>query len=66
MSNHGDPDLDFEALDNMAAKWLNSLPKCDSCGEPIQDDPYHEIPFSGMKFRVCDSCLSSFKKWREE
>ena len=60
-----DPLDDFYKNDYEKTKWLESLPKCDSCGEPIQDDPYHEIPFGGMNFKICDSCLKHYQKWRE-
>lgn len=38
---------------------LESLPKCDQCGEPIQDDYYYEI--NGE--RICEGCLDKYKKY---
>ena len=33
----------FLKHDREEAKWLDSLPKCDYCGEPIQDDDLFDI-----------------------
>ena len=54
----------FNKRDYELSKWEESLPKCDSCGQPIQDNPYHEIPFCGMLFKICDECLHSYLKWQ--
>lgn len=37
---------------------LESLPKCDQCGEPIQDDYYFQI--NGERF--CEDCLHKYYK----
>ena len=34
----GDPLDDFDRLDREQAKWLESLPVCERCGKPIQDE----------------------------
>lgn len=65
MSMLKDPMDDFNDNDYREMKWLESLPKCDSCGEPIQDNPYHEIPFGGMQFKICGDCLTHYQKWRD-
>ena len=49
----GDPEDDFDRLDREQAKWLESLPKCGICGEPIQDDHYYQINSDN----VCPQCL---------
>lgn len=55
----GDPNDDFNRLDREEAAWLESRPKCDICGEPIQDDHFYQI--NGDK--VCPSCLEDhFRK----
>lgn len=38
-----DPVADFNAYDRKRQEWLDSLPKCAHCGEPIQDRRYFEI-----------------------
>ena len=56
---HGDPLEDFEKLDREQAKQLDELPKCDICGEPIQDEYYYEIGGD----LVCRECLDNhFRK----
>ena len=49
----GDPEDDFDRLDREQAKWLESLPKCGICGEPIQDEHYYQINSEN----VCPECL---------
>ena len=61
-----DPVDYFERMDYEQTKALENLPTCDSCGEPIQDNPYYEIECGGMPFKVCNSCLNHYKKWRED
>lgn len=48
----GDPIRDFERHDSEQREWLEKLPKCDLCGEPIQDDYFWE--FAGDKY--CEEC----------
>lgn len=38
-----DPLSDFDRYDRQQEELLNSLPVCDCCGEPIQDDFCYEI-----------------------
>lgn len=55
----GDPLDDFDRLDRAQAKQLEALPKCDICGEPIQDDHYYQINGDN----VCPECLNDqFRK----
>ena len=54
-----DPIRDFERHDREQAKWLEKLPVCDYCGEPIQDDHYYLINGDN----VCKDCLETeFRK----
>lgn len=56
---YGDPMDDFDRLDREQAKWLESLPVCEICGQPIQDDHLYLI---NDEF-VCPACLDrEFKK----
>ena len=53
----GDPDFDFRKWDQEQQAWEDSLPKCDICGDPI-DDHVYEIE----DIRYCVSCME--KKYR--
>lgn len=54
----GDPLADFARHDREQAQWEKSLPKCDVCGEPIQDY-YYEIDGE----IICQECLDdNFRK----
>ena len=54
-----DPLDDFNRRDAEEARGLESLPHCDICGEPIQDEYYYEI--HGEK--ICPECLNDhFRK----
>ena len=48
-----DPIADFNAYDQECENWLASRPKCDWCGEHIQDDFAFEIGDD----LVCDECI---------
>jgi formylmethanofuran dehydrogenase subunit E len=48
-----DPLFDFHRRDQEEIEWLNSLPKCSECGEPIQDDCHYNI--HGKIY--CQRCL---------
>lgn len=55
----GDPLDDFNRLDREQAEYLESLPVCERCGEPIQDEYLYLI---NDEF-VCQECLDrDFKK----
>jgi formylmethanofuran dehydrogenase subunit E len=49
----GDPIRDHEEREREAQAWLDSLPVCCECGEPIQDDECYE--FDGEL--ICPDCL---------
>ena len=54
----GDPLGDFDRLDREYTKWLEGLPVCDVCGEPIQDEKY----FQKDGENICLHCLEHFMK----
>lgn len=45
----------FEAHEARQQRWLDSLPKCDHCNDPIQDEEL--IDFDG--FLLCQKCLKN-------
>lgn len=58
-----DPFADFDRWDAEQTAKLEKLPKCEECGEPIQDDCYYEI--NGEC--VCPECLdNNHKHWVED
>lgn len=59
----GDPDEDFARLDMEQARYEARLPKCDCCGEPIQDDYYWEIDGEIL----CQTCLNEqYRKFTDD
>lgn len=55
----GDPLDDFHRLDRERAEFEAKLPKCDICGQPIQDDQYYQINGDN----ICPECLDNhFRK----
>ena len=54
----GDPLDDFNRLDREQAEWERTLPVCDICDHPIQDDHYYQIGGEN----ICPDCLEYFKK----
>lgn len=54
----GDPLTDFSRLDQEQAKWLETLPVCEICDEPVQDEYYYEI----WGDVICPKCMDHFKK----
>lgn len=51
-----DPVRDYDRKANDEDAWLRSLPVCEHCGEPIQDEEYFEI--NGAY--VHDDCLRDY------
>jgi formylmethanofuran dehydrogenase subunit E len=51
-----DPIRDFHRWDAHQQEQLNKLPKCDDCGEPIQDD-YYSID----NRNICSECIDNYK-----
>ena len=54
----GDPLADFARHDREQAEWLETLPVCDICGEPIQAEHYYQINGDN----ICPDCLEDCKK----
>jgi formylmethanofuran dehydrogenase subunit E len=50
-----DPSADFARHDRKQTAWLNSLPKCSICKEPIQQ----ERAFEKDGFWICDECYEN-------
>ena len=48
----------WEARDREQNEWLESLPKCAECGEPIQQDM--AVCINGAWY--CDDCLYDMRK----
>lgn len=58
-----DPIADFNRYEAEQQRKLDKLPKCDICGEPIQDDYFYNI--YGDIF--CEECLNDkFRKSTED
>lgn len=51
-----DPIRDFERHDAEQTAWLESLPKCEYCGKPIQDEHYYDIE----DCLIHEDCLHDF------
>lgn len=47
------PYRDADRWIDMQEAMLEKLPKCDFCGEPIQDDYYYKID----KDTLCEECM---------
>lgn len=63
----GDPHADFDAWDRKRETALEKLPKCENCGEPIQEECLYDI--DGELY--CDECIGEvvkekFRKRTEE
>lgn len=58
-----DPVMDAYERDSEAEEWLQSLPECEFCGRPIQDEYLWEIGEDVF----CDKCMKEkFYKVNEE
>ena len=51
-----DPVADYLRYDRKREQWLETLPKCDHCKQPIQDERYFEIEGDN----VCKECLEDY------
>lgn len=51
-----DPVRDYDRYDREQQKWLDRLPKCDHCHEPIQDYNYYKIE----EANICEECLTEY------
>lgn len=57
-----DPIADFDRYDREQARWLDSLPKCSICGEPIQQ----ERAFEKNGFWICHECYENNQRMVNE
>lgn len=53
----GEPFEDFAQWEMYQLEWLNGLPRCSICGQPIQDEYYYEM---GDEL-ICESCMDDYK-----
>lgn len=53
-----DPIADFHRHDAEQEAWLNRLPKCSECGEPIQTDFAYYIHGEW----ICDDCMDEYRR----
>ncbi len=56
MSYTDDPVKDAMRRDREHQQWLDRLPKCAHCHEPIQDGEYYEIE----EANICSDCLFEY------
>ena len=59
----GDPYADYLAHERDQERWLEKLPRCSECGEPIQDEHcfviYDEV--------ICEECLmANYRKHTDD
>lgn len=53
-----DPVADFLRHDEEQNRWLESLPECADCGEPIQDEHCYEINDE----YICPRCMEDLHR----
>lgn len=58
----GDPLADFARHDREETAWLNKLPKCGYCNEPIQDGYCYVINDE----TICGDCLNEHHRRHTE
>lgn len=49
------PHADFDSHDREQSEWLDTLPVCCRCGEPIQDEDLYDIDDN----LYCEECMKS-------
>lgn len=54
-----DPIKDFERHEAKKQRWLDSLPVCEHCHHPIQQE--RAVCINGDWY--CDECLDELRKW---
>lgn len=57
-----DPIADFNRHETEQQKWLNKLPECDCCCEPIQSE--HCFVLHGEIY--CEECMENFRRFTED
>ena len=63
MTYTDDPVADFERYDAQRQRELDKLPKCEHCGEPIQDETL--VDFDGTLYH-CDCFSDNFVKYTDD
>ena len=58
----GDPLADFNRREREKQMWLETLPECDKCGYPIQEDHYFEVEGT----IICPHCMEAYYKRENE
>lgn len=62
-----DPAKDYERYDRKRQEWLDSLPQCAYCKEPIQDEKYFEIEGDPVHRECIESyCKEHYEKENTE
>lgn len=57
------PIADFERYEQEKQEWLDKLPRCSECDEPIQDSQCYEINDE----YICDDCMHrNHRKWVDD
>lgn len=63
MSWTGDPIADFRRYDSEQQSWLDKLPRCAECCNPIQTEKCFEYNDE----LICEDCLkNNHEKWTED
>ncbi len=57
-----DPIRDHEERERKTEEWLDSLPVCCECNQPIQDEEFYEIDGE----YICPTCMEENHKRRTE
>ena len=61
-----DPLADYDRYETEQEKWLNTLPVCVCCGDPIQDEYYYNFDGDNVcNEHLQDYCDEHYKKYRE-
>ena len=58
-----DPVKGFQRCDSTREKWLRNRPKCENCGEYIQDNFAYSVPKFGL---ICEHCMNDFAVYIDE
>ena len=51
------PHADFDRYDAEQQRRLDKLPKCDKCGEPIQDEDLYDFEDGNL---ICEECVLEY------
>ena len=61
MCRTDDPYRDFDRWDRERENSLEKLPKCECCGEPIQDEDLYDFEDG---YLICEECVDEYIKER--